>query len=72
MENEMEVKKVRREVIESTLLTSLEDDGTVAVLYGREELTLVIDVLAGRSPPFKAAKDLAADLERLWFEAFAE
>jgi len=69
----LEVRQVGRRVIESTLLASLQDDGTVAVLYGREELSLLISVLAGREPSsVRAARQMARDLEQLYEEAFGD
>lgn len=66
-----------REVIESKLLTALEDEGTVAVLYTEPDLRLMILALesfTSEAPTFdesKRAREMLIGIAQLYQEAFS-
>ena len=64
------VVQTSRQVIEHKLLTALDDPATVAVLYSREDLDLLIPIL--RTTTNARANEMAAGLEQLRREAFGE
>lgn len=59
-----------RQVLERKLLTALEDEGTVAVLWTKADLDLLIPLL--RTSANRRADEMAAGLEQLRREAFGK
>lgn len=69
MADEFRVIQASRQVIESKLLTAL-DEGAVAILASKDDVDLFIAVL--RATTNTKAHELAEGLERLRREAFGE
>ncbi len=64
-----------REVIENKLLTALEDDNTVAVLFSKQDLEDVLFALESyKWNPERIARcrELAGGMNQLYLEAFGE
>jgi hypothetical protein len=63
------IESVKRQIIESQLLTSLEDKSCVAILATEDDLNLFIEALTSLWSHSKA-KEMLADLKQLKREAF--
>lgn len=72
MDEDFEIESTTRQVIQNKLLTALDDDDVVAVLYTKEDLLALLAMCEGKRPGkwFARQRGLIAGFQELLKAAF--